>query len=72
MTTTVARVASEYRKLRNQLLEAEIALKDQRESVAALRRQLSMGPAVATDLCFSCPADILDEAPRPVQGCPAV
>ena len=30
----------EYRKLRDQLLEAEIALKDQRESVAALRRQL--------------------------------
>ena len=33
----------EYRKLRDRLLEAETALKDQRESVAALRRQLPMG-----------------------------
>jgi len=30
----------EYRKLRSELLEAEIALRDQREKVAALRRQL--------------------------------
>ena len=64
MTTTAARLESEYRKLRNQLLDAEIALKDQRESVAALRRQLPMGPAVATDYVFrEGPADILDEAP---------
>ena len=53
-----------YRKLRDQLLEAEIALKDQRESVAALRRQLPMGPAVATDYIFrEGPADVLDESP---------
>ena len=64
MTTAAARLESEYRKLRNQLLEAEIALKDQRESVAALRRQLPMGPAVRTDYVFrEGPADILDEAP---------
>jgi predicted dithiol-disulfide oxidoreductase (DUF899 family) len=64
MTTTAARLQSEYRKLRNQLLEAEMALKDQRESVAALRRRLPMGPAVATDYVFrEGPADILDEAP---------
>jgi predicted dithiol-disulfide oxidoreductase (DUF899 family) len=42
----------EYRKLRDELLEAEIALKDQRECVGALRRQLPMGPAVATDYVF--------------------
>jgi predicted dithiol-disulfide oxidoreductase (DUF899 family) len=54
----------EYRKLRDELLEAEIALKDQRECVAALRRQLPMGPAVATDYVFrEGPADIQDESP---------
>ena len=53
-----------YRKLRDQLLDAEIALKDQRECVAALRRQLPMGPAVATDYIFrEGPADVLDESP---------
>jgi predicted dithiol-disulfide oxidoreductase (DUF899 family) len=64
MTTTAARLQSEYRKLRDELLEAEIALKDQRESVAALRRKLPMGPAVATDYIFrEGPADVLDESP---------
>jgi hypothetical protein len=54
----------EYRKLRDRLLEAETALKDQRESVAALRRQLPMGPAVKTDYVFrEGPADIHDESP---------
>jgi predicted dithiol-disulfide oxidoreductase (DUF899 family) len=54
----------EYRKLLDQLLEAEIALKGQRESVAALRRQLPMGPAVGTDYVFQeGPADIQDESP---------
>src|SRR3984893_4013809 len=54
----------EYRKLRDQLLDAEIALKDQRESVAALRRQLPMGPAVETDYVFrEGPADIYAESP---------
>jgi hypothetical protein len=57
MTTTAARLQSEYRKLRDELLEAEIALKDQRESVAALRRQLpmmsSMNP-LASSRMFVC------------------
>jgi predicted dithiol-disulfide oxidoreductase (DUF899 family) len=53
-----------YRKLRNQLLEAEIALKDQTERVAVLRRQLPTGPLVATDYVFrEGPADIRDESP---------
>jgi predicted dithiol-disulfide oxidoreductase (DUF899 family) len=57
------REKNEYRKLRDQLLEAEIALKDQRESVAALRRQLPMGPEVATNYVFrEGPADIHDES----------
>jgi predicted dithiol-disulfide oxidoreductase (DUF899 family) len=54
----------EYRRLRDQLLEAEIALKDQRESVAALRRKLPMRPAVEMDYIFrEGPADIQDESP---------
>src|SRR5260370_10366899 len=54
----------EYRKLRDQLLEAEIALKDQRERVAVLRRQLPMGALVETDYVFrEGPSDIRDESP---------
>ena len=57
------REKNEYRKLRDELLVAEIALKDQRERVAVLRRQLPMGPAVATDYVFrEGPADIHDES----------
>ena len=43
MNVTIKGESAEYRKLRNQLLEAEIALKDQTERVAALRRQLPTG-----------------------------
>ena len=54
----------EYRNLRNQLLEAEIALKDQTERVAALRRQLPGGPPVETDYVFrEGPSDLRDESP---------
>jgi predicted dithiol-disulfide oxidoreductase (DUF899 family) len=54
----------EHRKLRDRLLEAETVLKDQRESVAALRRQLPMGPAVKTAYVFrEGPAKIHDESP---------
>jgi predicted dithiol-disulfide oxidoreductase (DUF899 family) len=54
----------EYRALRDQLLQAEIALKDQRERVAALRRQLPMGATVQTDYVFrEGPADIRDASP---------
>jgi predicted dithiol-disulfide oxidoreductase (DUF899 family) len=61
---TLDREKIDYRKLRDTLLQAEIALKDQRESVAALRRQLPMGPAVAADYIFrEGPADIHDESP---------
>jgi predicted dithiol-disulfide oxidoreductase (DUF899 family) len=56
--------SDEYRRLRDQLLQAEIALKDQRERVAALRRQLPMGALVETDYVFrEGPADIRDESP---------
>ncbi len=56
--------SNEYRKVREQLLEAEIALKDQRERVAVLRRQLPMGALVETDYVFrEGPSDIRDESP---------
>jgi predicted dithiol-disulfide oxidoreductase (DUF899 family) len=56
--------SKEYRALRDQLLEAEIALKDQRERVAALRRQLPMGALVETDYVFrEGPADVRDDSP---------
>jgi predicted dithiol-disulfide oxidoreductase (DUF899 family) len=45
--------SAEYRKLRAELLEAEIALKDQRERVAALRRQLPTDTPVE-DYGFRC------------------
>ena len=38
--------SSEYKKLREELRDAEIALIDQRERVAALRRQLPLGTVV--------------------------
>ena len=44
--TTPAGASAEYRAKREELLAAEIALRDQREAVAALRRQLPPGPAV--------------------------
>ena len=43
MNVAIKGESEEYRKLRNQLLEAEIALKDQTERVAALRRPLPAG-----------------------------
>ncbi len=51
----------EYRKVRAELLEAEIALKDQRERVASLRRQLPGDTLVET-------AYVLREGPRDLAG----
>lgn len=51
-----------YRKHRVKLLEAEIALKDQRERVADLRRQLPLGAEVKPDYVFrEGPADSRDD-----------
>ena len=56
--------SDDYRRLRDQLLEAEIALKDQKERVAQLRRQLPIGAPVGTDYVFhEGPADISDNSP---------
>ncbi len=55
--------SAEYRKLRDELLDAEIALKDQRERVAELRRRLPPGAKVETDYVFrEGPADLLRNA----------
>jgi len=43
---------SNYRRARNRLLKAEIALRKQVEAVAALRRKLSAGGAVPQDYVF--------------------
>jgi len=64
MAHTIKGESNEYRRLRDELLEAEVALKDQRERVAVLRRQLPMGAPVAIDYVFrEGPADIRDESP---------
>ncbi len=53
------RQSAEYRKLRDELLEAESALKDQRERVAELRRRLPTGAKLETDYVFrEGPADL--------------
>jgi len=44
--------STQYRQLRAELLRAEIALKDQREQVAELRRRLPLGAPVPTDYAF--------------------
>ena len=50
-----------YRQARQRLLEAEIALRDQAEEVAALRRQLPPGGLVQEDYLF----EGLDSARQP-------
>jgi predicted dithiol-disulfide oxidoreductase (DUF899 family) len=59
MDTIRDRQSAEYRSVRDELLAAEIALKDQRERVAELRRRLPQGPRVDTDYVFrEGPADL--------------
>ncbi len=49
----------EYHKLREELLQAEIALREQRENVAELRRKLPQDTRVETDYTFlEGPADL--------------
>ena len=64
MSVSIHGESAEYRKQRNELLEAEIALRDQTERVATLRRQLPLGPPVETDYVFrEGPADLADDSP---------
>jgi predicted dithiol-disulfide oxidoreductase (DUF899 family) len=54
----------EYRVLRDELLAAETALKDQRERVAELRRRLGPGTKLETDYVFrEGPADLSENDP---------
>jgi predicted dithiol-disulfide oxidoreductase (DUF899 family) len=55
--------SAEYRKLRNELLEAEIALKDQRERVAALRRKLPLDTEIQDYEFHEGPADLTKDGP---------
>ena len=56
-----------YRAKRDELLAAEIALKDQRERVAELRRALPPGPVVETDYTFKeGPRDLADGDPAKI------
>lgn len=48
-----------YRRARNRLLKAEIALRKQIEAVAALRRRLPVGGAVPEDYVFEEPVDVM-------------
>ncbi len=52
MSLIQERQSSEYRKIRDELLEAEFVLKDQRERVAELRRRLPRGTKMETDYIF--------------------
>jgi len=52
-----------YRRIRDELLAAEVALKDERERVAELRRRLPEGTPVETDYVFrEGPADLARNA----------
>jgi predicted dithiol-disulfide oxidoreductase (DUF899 family) len=56
---TPAQAASEYATLRDELSEAEMALREQREAVAALRRRLPGNTVVESDPVFlEGPADL--------------
>lgn len=64
MRVSIQGESEAYRKLRDELLAAETALKDQTERVAALRRQLPPGPVVGADYIFrEGPADLSDNSP---------
>ena len=60
---SLANESPEYRKLRAELLEAEVALQEQRERVAALRRTLP-GDTTVEDQAFE---EIQDGVRRPVR-----
>jgi predicted dithiol-disulfide oxidoreductase (DUF899 family) len=55
--------SADYRKLRDELREAEIALKDQRERVAALRRKLPLDTQIEDYEFHEGPADLAKDGP---------
>ncbi len=59
--------SNDYEKLRAELLEAEIALRDQRERVAELRRRLPLDQAPATDYVFHEGPEALGAGDAPIR-----
>jgi predicted dithiol-disulfide oxidoreductase (DUF899 family) len=55
--------SADYRKLRDELLAAEVALKDQREQVAALRRKLPLDTEIQDYEFHEGPADLTKDGP---------
>lgn len=55
--------SAEYRKIRDQLTQAELALRDQREQVAALRRKLPRDTVVEDYVLREGPPDLAAEGP---------
>ena len=62
----IANESEKYRKAREELLEAEIALRDQREKVAALRRKLPDDMQVEDYAFHTAPAELDKDGPFPM------
>lgn len=58
--------SAQYRKLRDELIEAEVALKDQRERVAALRRSLPLDTDIQDYEFHEGPRDLAKDGPFPM------
>jgi predicted dithiol-disulfide oxidoreductase (DUF899 family) len=59
----LANESENYRKIREELFEAEVALRDQRERVAALRRKLPLDTDVKDYVFQEGPADLDQDGP---------
>ena len=59
----LANESAAYRAARAELLQAEVALRDQREKVAALRRQLPLDTEVEDYLFHEGPRDLSEDGP---------
>src|SRR6202521_873715 len=59
----LANESENYRKIREELFEAEVALRDQRERVAELRRQLPLDTSVKDYVFQEGPADLDQDGP---------
>ena len=62
----LANESENYRKIREELFEAEVALRDQRERVAALRRKLPLDMTIQDYEFHEGPADLTKDGPFPM------
>lgn len=67
MTTQLTTESPEYRRLRAELLEAEIGLKEQRERVAELRRKLPIDTPLPAEYVFEEGPRDLSEGDAPIR-----